>query len=132
MVDACKGGCPFQEALDLLGRRYSLSVLWALQQRSPRRFTDIKHDLGVNPVTLSQRLTELQEAGVITRQAFDEVPPRVEYALTEKGHDLLPLLEGLEQWADKYDHGAAPAAPTPPASPVATVRGTPPTSPTRG
>lgn len=103
MVEECRGGCPFQETLDLLGRRYALSVLWALQQKSPRRFNEIKGELSVNPVTLSQRLTELQEAGVVTRRAFEEMPPRVEYDLTAKGHELLPLLEGLERWAARHE-----------------------------
>lgn len=102
-MQACKGGCPFQDTLDLLGKRYALSVLWALQQESPRRFNDIKRLLEVNPVTLSQRLSEFTEAGILSRHAFAETPPRVEYALTEKGRELLPLIEGLERWADRHD-----------------------------
>lgn len=119
MVRECPGGCPFQETLDLLGRRYALSVLWALQRESPRRFNDMKRQLGVNPVTLSQRLQELADAGIVTRTEFAGTPPRVEYTLTPKGHDLLPLIEGLERWAERHEGKPAkpPVPPSPPAPP---------------
>lgn len=102
MKDACVQGCPFQESLDLLSRRYALSILWALQQESPRRFSEIKKELGINPVTLSQRLKDFEEAGLVTRTTYNEIPPRVDYALTTKGYDLLPLIDQIEGWADKW------------------------------
>jgi DNA-binding HxlR family transcriptional regulator len=102
MKESCVGGCPFQESLDLLSRRYALSILWALQQQSPRRFSEIKNELGINPVTLSQRLKDFEEAALITRTTFNEIPPRVDYALTKKGYDLLPLIDQIEGWADKW------------------------------
>ncbi|MGB1697458.1 MAG: winged helix-turn-helix transcriptional regulator [Thermoplasmatota archaeon] len=102
MEDSCVAGCPFQESLDLLSRRYALSILWALQQVSPRRFSEIKAELGINPVTLSQRLKDFEEAGLITRTTYNEIPPRVDYALTTKGYDLLPLIDKIEGWANKW------------------------------
>lgn len=101
--NSCIGGCPFQASLDLLGKRYALSILWALQQESPRRFNEFRKELGVNPVTLSQRLKEFEGAGLVTRTLYNETPPRVEYALTDKGHDLLPLIDRIEEWAFKWD-----------------------------
>jgi len=94
--------CPFQHALEMLGRRHSLEILWALQQKSPRRFTDIKRALGVNPVTLSERLSEFQACGVLDRSVFNETPPRVDYDLTAKGRDLLVLLDHLAKWSKTY------------------------------
>lgn len=102
MKDACIQGCPFQESLDMLSRRYALSILWALQQESPRRFSEFKKELGINPVTLSQRLKDFEEAGLVTRTTYNEIPPRVDYALTDKGYDLLPLIDNIENWAFKW------------------------------
>ncbi|MGB0651738.1 MAG: winged helix-turn-helix transcriptional regulator [Thermoplasmatota archaeon] len=94
--------CPFSDAMTLLGRRYALPIIWALRQESPRRFNDIKKQLGVNPVTLSQRLSELDEAGIVSRTAYQETPPRVDYALTESGLALFPVLSALEDWVCSY------------------------------
>lgn len=105
-MDASNGSpqetCPFQHALEMLGRRHSLAILWALQQRAPRRFTELKRALGLNPVTLSERLSDFEACGVLDRRVFSETPPRVEYDLTLKGRDLLGLLDTLQQWAKKY------------------------------
>ncbi len=96
------GCCPYPSAFDLLARRHTLTIIWFLQQRNPRRFTEIKLELAVNPVTLTQRLCELEKAGIIERREFAELPPRVEYSLTPKGLDLVPLMEQLCQWAKKW------------------------------
>lgn len=116
----CLNDCPFLDTMDLLSRRYALCVLWSLQQQSPKRFSDIRRDLEVNPVTLSQRLKEFEAAGIVTRTAHSSIPPRVDYALTAKGLDLLPILDTLQAWSDKWT-GPAPAraastATTPPAA----------------
>ncbi len=97
----CEGGCPFQETLDILGRRNALTVIWALQGGDAQRFNDLKRTLGINPVTLCQRLRDLECAGVVAREEF-ESPQRVEYRLTEKGLDLIPLIEGLETWSKRH------------------------------
>lgn len=103
--------CPFQGALEMLGKRHTLAILWTLQQRAPRRFTGLKEAAGVNPVTLSSRLTELEEAGVVSRREFNEAPPRVEYGLTEKGEALLVVLDELEAWATEHDEAGGAQAP---------------------
>jgi DNA-binding HxlR family transcriptional regulator len=99
--------CPFQDALELLGRRHTLNLLWSLQQRSPRRFTELRRGLGLNPVTLTQRLGELESAGVLLRTVYAETPPRVEYDLTPKGRELLGVLDHLQRWSRRYPSGAA-------------------------
>lgn len=96
------GCCPFQEAIDLLSRRHAMTIIWLLQQREPRRFNDIKRAIELNPVTLTQRLNELVEAGILSRHTFNETPPRVEYSLTTKGRDLVPLMDQLSSWARKH------------------------------
>lgn len=101
--DCTQGSCPFQRAIDLLSKKHALTIIWLLQQEEPRRFNDIKRTLAINPVSLSQRLEELQEAGIIARKTYNETPPRVEYRLTAKGKDLLPLMDQLDAWATKHD-----------------------------
>ena len=100
--DCSQGTCPFQQAIDLLSKKHALTIIWLLQQEEPRRFNDIKRTLAINPVSLSQRLDELQQAGIIARKTFKETPPRVEYRLTAKGKDLLPLMDQLDAWATKH------------------------------
>lgn len=97
------GCCPYQTAFDLLSKRHALAIIWLLQQRGRCRFTHIKTELAVNPVTLSQRLGDLERAGVLIRTEFSETPPRVEYHLSEKGTDLLPLMEQACAWANRWD-----------------------------
>jgi DNA-binding HxlR family transcriptional regulator len=97
------GCCPFQEAIDLLSRRHAMTIIWLLQQEEPRRFNEIKTALEINPVSLSQRLGELEEGGVIGRRTFKETPPRVEYSLTQKGRDLVPLMDQLSAWSRKHE-----------------------------
>jgi DNA-binding HxlR family transcriptional regulator len=96
------GCCPFQDAIDLLSRRHAMTIIWLLQQQEPRRFNEIKRAIDMNPVTLSQRLTELEEAGIVRRETFNETPPRVEYSLTQGGRDLVPLMNQLSRWAEKH------------------------------
>ncbi len=106
----CVQGCPFMDTMELLSRRYALCVLWSLQKEAPKRFNDIKKELGLNAVTLSQRLKEFEAAGLVTRTTHNEIPPRVDYALTAKGLDLLPIMDTLEAWSDKWTRDEPPAA----------------------
>lgn len=101
--DCSSGSCPFQQAIDLLSKKHALTIIWLLQQEEPRRFNDIKRALEINPVSLSQRLEELQAAGIVARRTFNETPPRVEYRLTQKGKDLIPLMDQLDVWARKHN-----------------------------
>jgi DNA-binding HxlR family transcriptional regulator len=57
---------------------------------------------GISPRTLSQRLDELEQNKIITKECFAEVPPRVEYTLTQKGKDLIPILKSMAAWGGKY------------------------------
>ena len=91
-----------QEAIDVLSKRHAMTIIWLLQQEEPRRFNEIKRELNINPVSLSQRLTELEEAGVLERKTYNEAPPRVEYKLTAKGRDLVPLMDSLGKWARRH------------------------------
>jgi DNA-binding HxlR family transcriptional regulator len=93
--------CPFQSTLDLLGRKHVLTLLWALSERRPRRFTELRDALSLNPATLAARLDDLEAAGVVASERFAEVPPRVEYDLTPAGADLVKVMETLREWSER-------------------------------
>ena len=100
----CSGNLPeaFQQAVGLLAKRWTPLILFVLSD-SPRRFGEIASQIEfVRDRMLSERLKELEAEGLIERQVYAEVPVRVEYCLTEKGHDLRPVLLGICQWATKW------------------------------
>src|SRR5881394_4400078 len=87
-------------AVDLLGRRWALAIVWASAEAGAVRFNEFKMTLeGIPPRTLAARLAELEEAGVLERHVFDTRPPRVEYRLTPAGRRLGGLVEAMSVWA---------------------------------
>jgi DNA-binding HxlR family transcriptional regulator len=95
----CRSCQPLPEevrrAADLLGRRYALAIVYA-SRSGATRFNEFRQVLGpVPPTTLSARLEELAEAGILERRVVDSRPPRTEYGLTEKGRRLSVLLDAL-------------------------------------
>jgi DNA-binding HxlR family transcriptional regulator len=95
-------GSALEDILRIMGRKGTLVILESLT-RGPTRFTTLEKVLKVSPRTLSERLRDLEQQGVIHREAFAEVPPRVEYTLTSKGEALRPLLGGIEQWLSTFE-----------------------------
>jgi len=100
----CRACQPLPEevarAVDLLGRRWALAILWAAAEAGAVRFNEFKQTLeGIPPGTLAARLSDLEEAGVLDRQVFDSRPPHVEYRLTEAGRRLRYVVEALNVWA---------------------------------
>lgn len=110
---------PMGRALRLIGDVWILLIVHALLS-GPKRFGELLAALGnVSSKTLSQRLKMLDEMGFVQRQAFLEIPPRVEYRLTEKGHALIDIMEAIKQFGERYLSNAEPlsppdAAPAPP------------------
>lgn len=89
--------------LDLLGRAHAMAVLGTFAfADEPLRFSEVEAELDVAPNTLSARLSDLTEAGLLDRTAYDEIPPRVEYRPTEKAEALFPVFAHLHRWA--IDH----------------------------
>jgi len=100
--------CPYAELLKVLGRPYTLAILYSFKVESALRFTTLQRELGLQPKTLTARLHELVAFGLLTRKSYDEIPPRVEYATTRKGRDLRQMFEGMDFWAAKYSSSTAP------------------------
>ncbi len=88
-------------AVKIIGDKWSSLIINELVG-GPRRFGEIADALGVGPRTLSQRLDAMETEGVVAKQHFNEVPPRVEYSLTKKGRDLVPVLLSMAEWCTKY------------------------------
>lgn len=88
---------PLEVVLELLGQRGVYTILQSLIA-DPLRFGALQHVTTLPPRTLSLRLKELEEAHLITRTEYNEVPPRVDYALTDRGKGLKPALEALAAW----------------------------------
>jgi|SRR5690348_7065317 DNA-binding HxlR family transcriptional regulator len=95
--------CPLAGTLDLIGERWSILMLRDLLLHGPRRFQDFQDSLsGVAPNTLSARLKEMEDNGLIYRRFYSERPPRVEYVLTDKGKSLGPVVRAMQQWGIKH------------------------------
>lgn len=96
-----KVGC-IAGAMEIIGNKWTALILRDLAAGS-NRFCTLEKSVGnINPRTLSQRLDDLERHGIITKQTFAEVPPRTEYTLTAKGQDLIPVLEAMADWGNKY------------------------------
>lgn len=106
--------CPIEMTLTLISNRWKVLILWDLLD-GVKRFGELKKLLGgVSQKVLTANLRQMEEAGLLTRTAYAEVPPRVEYALTETGRSLRPVLEAMLEWGTRYKAGTAAAAgPTP-------------------
>lgn len=90
--------------LDLLGKAHTMAVLSAFAfAEGSLRFSDLEAELDIAPNTLSTRLRELTEAGLLDREAYDEVPPRVEYTPTGKAESLFPVFAHLHHWAIEHE-----------------------------
>jgi len=85
-------------ALAVVGHKWTLLIVHDLLD-GPRRFTEIERSLGgANPKMVTARLRELETAGLVSRTIYAEVPPRVEYALTDRGRELRPAIAALRRW----------------------------------
>jgi DNA-binding HxlR family transcriptional regulator len=94
--------CPVCRTADVIAGKWTLLVIRDLAVEE-RRFCELERSLGgISPRTLSLRLRTLEEEGVIERQTYPEVPPRVMYSLTEKGRDLVPLIEAMRAYGDRW------------------------------
>lgn len=103
-------GCPVGELFAMLGQPHMLGLLHAFDASGDRpiRFRDLQARLQISPKTLSQRLHTLVAAGLLSRTAYNEIPPRVEYAPTAKTKELAPLFDVLEEWARRHELKAVP------------------------
>ena len=102
--------CPVCRTADVISGKWTLLIIRDLADSS-LRFCEIERSLtGISPRTLSLRLRALEEQGIVERRTFPEVPPRVEYALTDKGKALVPLIEDMRTYGSRWLPAPEPQA----------------------
>ena len=95
--------CPVDLTLSVIGGRWKGLVFWNLREE-PRRYGEIKKILvGINDKMLTQVLRELEQCGIVNRKVYEVIPPKVEYSLTEEGRKLLPVMQLMQEWGNKYE-----------------------------
>lgn len=95
-------GCPVARTADLIGNKWTPLIVRDLAN-GERRFSELERSLlGISPKTLSERLKKLEKADVVLRRCYPEVPPRVEYSLTGKGHALIPVIDTMRDFGANW------------------------------
>jgi DNA-binding HxlR family transcriptional regulator len=102
MGEGANSDCPVCATAEIVCAKWTLLVIRDLAE-GRTRFCELERSLeGISPRTLSLRLRALEEAGIVERQTFPEVPPRVEYSLTDKGCALLPIIEDMRTYGAQW------------------------------
>jgi DNA-binding HxlR family transcriptional regulator len=91
--------------LNIIGNKWNLFIIWSLKDGT-LRFSELQKKMGdVNSKTITKHLRDLQKSKIVTRTVYPEVPPRVEYTLTEHGLAFLPVFEAIRKWAETLFNG---------------------------
>jgi DNA-binding HxlR family transcriptional regulator len=92
--------CPIAPVVDVVFSRWTTPILWTLNEFGRQRFVELERLIGViTPKVLTQRLRQLERDGLIVRTYYPEVPPRVEYEISDLGRSLAPLFQSLAEWS---------------------------------
>jgi DNA-binding HxlR family transcriptional regulator len=102
--------CSVAACAEILGAKWTAVLVHDLSE-GPRRFSELEHSCaGISPRTLSERLRALEQEGILVRRSYPESPPRVEYELTAKGSDLLPIIAEMRRFGHTWLLEDEPAA----------------------
>jgi len=94
--------CPVEAAIDVIGGKWKPLILWALRDGT-LRFSQIEAELpGITQKMLTKQLRELEKDGLVSRKVYAQVPPKVEYSLTDSGNSLTPVLDSLCAWGAEH------------------------------
>jgi len=94
---------PVTTTLRVLGGKWKPLILYVIEQAQPVRFNELHRQVtGITQKMLTQQLREMQKDGLVSRKVFPEVPPRVEYSMTEYGESLSPVLRSMWNWGEKH------------------------------
>ena len=92
--------CPFEYGLEVFGGKWKARILCLLANVGTMRFADISRELaGISDGVLAGAMKELLREDIVSRRSYNEIPPRVEYTLTEKGKSIVPLLQAICRWS---------------------------------
>lgn len=94
--------CPLIYALDIIGQKWKLPIMWYLFDNDVTRYNELKRKVeGITNMMLTKSLKELEEHHLVLRTQYDTIPPKVEYSLTDRGKELLPALNELFKWGEE-------------------------------
>lgn len=105
MVNEWEKGCPLLLTQRIILGKWKLSIIWFLTKYKVMRYSELKRAFDDSTLTqkmLTQHLRELEEDNLVCRKSYNEVPPRVEYSLTEIGIKFIPVLDMMEKWGEEY------------------------------
>jgi DNA-binding HxlR family transcriptional regulator len=98
-----ENSCPVTATMQVLGGKWKAILINAIYLTSPARFGELKRSVkGITQSMLTQQLRELEDDGLISRKIYAEIPPRVEYTLTEFGLTLSPIMQSMAKWGEEY------------------------------
>lgn len=98
-----KDNCPMRRALELISGKWRTHIIYELCKKPSLRFGEIKKALPkITAAMLTSTLRDLEQSGIVSRKQFNEIPPHVEYSLTDKGRALLPTFFELAKWGENY------------------------------
>ena len=91
--------CPLEYGLEIFGGKWDSRVICVLNEKKVLRYSEIRKEMGnITDAVLSSTLKKLITNGLIQRKSYDEIPPKVEYSLTEKGESVVPILQSICRW----------------------------------
>ena len=107
----CLEKCPLNYAMSIVGGKWKMQIICALNNQGKLRYNELRRKLdGISNTVLASSLRELEEAGLVKRTEYLEVPVRVEYCSTQKADRLMPVLEAFSQWGEEMMMPAAESA----------------------
>ena len=104
----CNKSCPIEHTVNLIGHKWKVLIIRNLMNDGTQRFSELSKEInGISQKMLTQQLKQLEQDGIIDRKVYPEVPPRVEYSLTELGNSLKPILDSMNLWGVEHmkQHG---------------------------
>lgn len=95
--------CPLEYGLEIFGGKWKSRIICVLAAKETLRYSELRKEMGnITDAVLAAALKELIAAQIVNRTSYDEIPPRVEYSLTEKGRSVVPILQSICRWAGLY------------------------------
>lgn len=95
--------CPLEYGLDIFGRKWNSRIICVLAAKKVLRYSELRKEIGnITDAVLAASLKELISSEIIIRKSFDEIPPRVEYSLSEKGLSVVPILQSICKWSGAF------------------------------
>lgn len=99
----CDKSCPIEHTVNLIGHKWKVLILRNLFHNGTQRFVELSKGInGISQKMLTQQLRQMEADGIISRNVYPEVPPKVEYSLTEIGQSLSPILEEMNKWGKEH------------------------------